>query len=292
MQYKKSFTDYLFDGFNNVFMIFLMAITFYPILYVFLASLSDGAEFVKVSGFLWKPAGFSLLSYQEVFKDKYIITGYRNILFILAVGVPLNVILTAFAAFFMTREGVLFKKPIVMMIIFTMFFSGGLVPSFLLVKGIGLYNSIWAVILPTAVSTFNVIIMRTYFYSIPSSMEESATIDGAGLFTILFRIILPLSLPVVAVMILYYGVGHWNSWFGAMIYLSNKKLWPLQLVLRDLLMKNDPNNLLVNNDPNLQSISETIKHATIIVATVPILVLYPFLQKYFISGVMIGAVKG
>jgi putative aldouronate transport system permease protein len=261
-------------------------------LYVIFASFSDGAAFVKADGFLLKPAGFSFLSYQEVFKNKNIVTGYKNILIILALALPINVILTSFAAFFMTRENILFKKPITLMIIFTMFFGGGLIPSFLLVKGIGLYNSIWAVILPGAVSTFNIIIMRTYFYSIPSSMEESATIDGAGLFTILFRIILPLSKPVVAVMILYYGVGHWNSWFGAMIYLSNPKLWPLQLVLRDLLMKNDPNNLLVNNDPNLQSISETVKYATIVVATLPILALYPFLQKYFVSGIMIGAVKG
>lgn len=292
MQYKESKPEKLFDICNSIFMIFLIAITFYPLLYVIFASFSDGTEFVKVSGFLWRPAGFSFLSYEEVFKNRNIITGYKNILFILAVGLPINVVLTSFAAFFMTRENILFKKPIVLMIIFTMFFGGGLVPSFLLIKGIGLYNSIWAVILPGAVSTFNIIIMRTYFYSIPSSMEESATIDGAGLFTILFRIILPLSKPVVAVMILYYGVGHWNSWFGAMIYLSNPKLWPLQLVLRDLLMKNDPNNLLVNNDPNLQTISETIKYATIVVATLPILALYPFLQKYFVSGIMIGAVKG
>lgn len=292
MRYKKSKLENLFDSCNSILMIFLIIITFYPLLYVIFASLSDGAEFVKADGFLLRPAGFSFLSYQEVFKNKNIITGYKNILIILAIALPINVILTSFAAFFMTRENILFKKPITLMIIFTMFFGGGLIPSFLLVKGIGLYNSIWAVILPGAVSTFNIIIMRTYFYSIPSSMEESATIDGAGLFTILFRIILPLSKPVVAVMILYYGVGHWNSWFGAMIYLSNPKLWPLQLVLRDLLMKNDPNNLLVNNDPNLQTISETVKYATIVVATLPILALYPFLQKYFVSGIMIGAVKG
>lgn len=177
-------------------------------------------------------------------------------------------------------------------IVFTMFFSGGLIPSYLLVTGLGMLDSLWALIIPGAVSAFNLIIMRTAFQGIPVSLEESAKLDGANDFTVLVRIILPLSLTVIAVMILFYGVGHWNSWFGALIYLRDRDLYPLQLVLLEILITNSTDSMLTAAGPaDKMPIGETIKYATIIVATVPILLLYPFLQKYFVKGVMIGAIK-
>ena len=173
-----------------------------------------------------------------------------------------------------------------------MFFSGGLIPFYLIVKGLHINNTLWALILPVAVNTFNLIIMRTQFASIPESMEESAVIDGAGHFTILFRIIVPLSLPTVAVIVLYYAVSHWNAWFNAMIFIQKRELYPLQLILREILIQNDTNTMIQNiNTEEQQMVSETVKYAVIIVATLPILVLYPFLQKYFTKGVMVGAIK-
>lgn len=195
-------------------------------------------------------------------------------------------------AYGLSRQNVMWKNPIMFFIVFTMFFSGGLIPSYLLVTGLGMLDSLWALIIPGAVSAFNLIIMRTAFQGIPVSLEESAKLDGANDFTVLVRIILPLSLPVIAVMILFYGVGHWNSWFGALIYLRDRDLYPLQLVLREILITNSTDSMLTAAGPaDKMPIGETIKYATIIVATVPILLLYPFLQKYFVKGVMIGAIK-
>jgi putative aldouronate transport system permease protein len=184
------------------------------------------------------------------------------------------------------------KNPIMMLIVFTMFFSGGLIPNYLLVSELGMLNTRWALIIPGAISTYNLIIMRTSFQGIPASLEESAKIDGANDFTILFRIILPLSLPIVSVMILFYGVSHWNAWFNALLYLRDRDLYPLQLVLREILITNSTDSMTTGaSDIDKALISETIKYAAIIVATVPVLFLYPFLQKYFVKGVMIGAVK-
>lgn len=186
----------------------------------------------------------------------------------------------------------MWKNAIMFMIVFTMFFEGGLIPLYILVGKLGMMDTRWAVIIPSAVSAFNLIIMRTVFQGVPVSLEESAKIDGASDWTVLFRVIIPLSLPVVAVMVLFYGVSHWNSWFPAMIYLQNRGLLPLQLILREILIANDTTSMTtgVASGDQMQ-IGETIKYATIIIATVPILFLYPFLQKYFVKGVMIGAVK-
>lgn len=187
----------------------------------------------------------------------------------------------------------MWKNPIMFLIVFTMFFNGGLIPTYLLVNNLGLLDSRWALIIPSAMSAYNLIIMRTSFQGIPVSLEESAKLDGANDFTVLFRIVLPLSMPVVAVMILFYGVGHWNSWFNALIYLRTRDLYPLQLILREILITNSTDSMMTGvGGADKMPIGETIKYATIIVATIPILLLYPFLQKYFVKGVMIGAIKG
>jgi len=292
MVIHRSFGDKIFDSFNYVFLTLLMVITLYPFLYVVFASFSSAEMLATTRGILYKPLGFSLEAYKSVFDNPMILIGYKNTAFYVIVGTFYNIIMTSLGAFVLSRKNFYWKKYIMAMVIFTMFFGGGLIPSFLLVKGLGMYNTVWALIIPGAISTFNLIIMKTAFEAIPLSLEESAKIDGANDILILFKIILPLSMPTIAVMVLYYGVGHWNAWFGALIYLRNKELYPLQLVLREILISNSMNDMLQNSDTDKMFLGETIKHATIIVATLPILMIYPFLQKYFVKGVMIGALKG
>ncbi|GIP33662.1 carbohydrate ABC transporter permease [Paenibacillus sp. J2TS4] len=289
---KPTIAERIFDFFNSLFMIMLCLATLYPFLYVLIASLSDPAWAVQQRGLIWFPHGFNLEAYKLVFDNPMIKTGYMNTLFIVVVGTAINVFMTALGAYGLSRQNVMWKNPIMFFIVFTMFFSGGLIPTYLLVTNLGMLDTLWALIIPGAVSAFNLIIMRTSFQGIPISLEESAKLDGANDFTVLFRIVLPLSMPVVAVMILFYGVGHWNSWFSAMIYLRDRELFPLQLVLREILITNSTDSMMTNvGAVDKMPIGETIKYATIIVATIPILLLYPFLQKYFVKGVMIGAIK-
>jgi len=289
---KKTWQRSVFEIFNTLVLISVVIVMVYPMLYIVFASFSDSARLMAHSGFLIKPLGFTTLAYEKAFEHPLIITSYINTLYIVVVGVIINVLLTALGAYFLSRRDVLFKQFVTVAIIFTMYFSGGLIPTYFNVRDLGLYNSTWALILPVAINTFNLIIMRTGFEAVPHSLEESATLDGAGHFTILFRIILPLVLPTVAVMILYYGVQHWNSWFNASIYLNESSKYPLQLVLRGILISNDTQQMTTGVDAgSTLAISETIKYAIIVISTVPILCIYPFLQKYFIKGAMVGAVK-
>ena len=295
MRIKESTGRKVFNLINVFVMCILIVITLYPLLYVIFASLSKSSELMKNSGILLKPAGLSTAAYKAVFKNPNIIRGYRNTLIILVLGTFINIVMTSLAAYFFSRKDVMFQKPLMMYVMFTMFFSGGMIPNYLIVKNLGLLNTIWALVLPTAISTYNMIIMRTGFAAIPESLIESAKIDGANHLTILMRIVFPLAKPTIAVIVLYYAVAHWNSWFSAMIYLQkNRNLQPLQLVLRSILMDNDTNSMqnAAGNTGDQEQIAETIKYAVIVVATLPILAIYPFLQKYFVKGIMIGAVKG
>ncbi|ASA19837.1 carbohydrate ABC transporter permease [Paenibacillus donghaensis] len=293
MHAENGLRNKVFDIIINTVLIMLVIVTLYPLLYVLFASFSDSSQLVANKGFLYKPLGFSLEAYKNVFSNPGIIKGYGNTLFILIVGVTLNMFLTAIAAYVLSRRNVMWNSLFTLLIVFTMFFHGGLIPLYLVVKGVGLIDSLWATIVPFAVSTFNLIIMRTAFSAIPESLEESAKIDGANHLTILFRIILPLSKPVIAVMVLYYAVEKWNAWFYASIFLKDRDLFPLQLVLREILIANSTDSMSAGaSSADQYMIGETIKYATIIVATVPILCVYPFVQKYFEKGVMIGAVKG
>jgi putative aldouronate transport system permease protein len=290
LKIRETICSRAFDAVNNIFMFLVMAVTVYPVLYVVLASMSDTGRLLRHEGLMFWPLGFSLSAFTEVFRNKMITNGYLNTFIILAIGVPLNILMTAFGAYFLSRRDIMLKKAVMLFIAFTMFFSGGMVPFYLTVKGIGLYDSLLSLILPVAVSTFNLIIMRTSFMAVPPSMDESAMIDGAGDFTVLFRIIMPLSMPVIAVMVLYYTVGHWNSWFNAMLFIQNRGLYPLQLALREILIQNDVNSMAASQS-DTPGIAESLKYAVIVTATLPILAIYPFLQKYFVKGVMIGAVK-
>ena len=294
MYIKFTWSEKAFQIFNYVFMVGFALITLYPLMYVFFASVSRPELLVGHSGLLFRPLGFTFGGYELVFQNPMLLRAYWNTIVYMTVGTIINLIMTTIGAFVLSRKDFKLKVPIMMMIVFTMFFSGGLIPTYLLVMGLGLGNTMWALILPSAISSFNLIIMRTYFLNIPSTFEEAARIDGANDLLILVRIILPLSMPIIAVMILFYGVGHWNAWFSAMIYLRTRELFPLQLILREILILADTRNMLIAVDAGVdqEPIAEIIRYATIIVATVPILLVYPFLQKYFVKGIMIGGVKG
>lgn len=290
---KQTLGARVFTFFNTLFMLFMIFICLYPMLYVVLASLSDSNLLLAHTGMLLKPLGFNLESYSAVLKNQLIFTGYRNTLFILVVGVSLSVLMTSLGAYFLSRRNVMLKGFVMGMVTVTMFFSGGMIPMFLNVRNLGLLNSVWSLIIPSAINTFNLIILRTSFMAIPASLEEAAEIDGAGHIRILFQVVLPLSKSIIAVMILYYGVAYWNGWFNAAIYLNDKRLYPLQLVLREILLANDTSAMTQGMGfSDGISIAETVKYAVIVVSTLPILCIYPFLQKYFDKGVMVGALKG
>lgn len=292
MAIKQSKSRYLFVVCNSILLVLTVIIMLYPLLYVVFASLSEPAKLLAVKGPLLRPQGFNLDAYMTVFKNNMIWRGYFNTIIIVFFGVCVNMILTIIAAYFYSRKNVMHKKFFTMMMVFTMFFSGGIIPSYLIITGMGLDDTLLALILPGAINATNVIIMRTAFYGIPPSLEESAKIDGAGHMRILFSVIVPLALPTIAVVSLYYIVGHWNSWFNASIYIRDKRLYPLQLVLREILISNDTSRMDMDASiADKAMIGETIKYAVIMVATVPVLMVYPFLQKYFVKGVMVGAVK-
>ncbi len=293
MKIKKSAGEMVFDSFNVVFLIFLMVLAIYPFLYVTFASFSDPASMAAHRGILLKPVGLSFASYKAVFDNPNIMQGYKNTIFYLTVGTSINIFLTSLGAYGLSRKNVLLKDYIMMGIAFTMLFNGGLIPTYLLVKDLHMIDTRWALVIPNAISAWNLIIMRTSFQAIPDSLEESARIDGANDFVILFKIILPLSTAVIAVMVLFYGVAHWNAWFNAAIYLRSRERYPLQLILREILIQNSTDSMMTGaRADDRVPIGETIKYATIIVSTVPILAIYPLLQKYFMKGVMVGAIKG
>lgn len=290
---RVSLGEHIFRVCNTLFLSTLMIATMYPILYVAFASFSEPALMMAHKGILWKPLGFSFETYAAVFSNPMILLGYRNTLFIVIIGVALNLLLTSFAAYALSRKTLQYRKPLTLFIVFTMFFSGGLIPFYLLVRGLGITDTLWALILPTAISAFNLIIMRTSFEAVPDALEESAKIDGANDFGILFRIFLPLCKPVLAVVGLYYGVSHWNSWFNAMIFLRDRSLYPLQLILREILIIGEANSMAEGaSQDEIIILGETLKYATIMVATLPVFLVYPFLQKYFVKGALIGAIKG
>lgn len=290
---KKSTGEKIFDTANVIVLAVLCVVSLYPILYVAFASFSNGFDLIRHEGLLLYPLNPTFEPYKMVFKNPMILRGYGNTLFILTVGVSLSLLLTSIGAYFLSRKDVYFKKVIMMLIVFTMFFEGGLVPFYLTVRDLNLIDSLWAVIIPFSINTYNLIIMRTSFMAIPDSLEESAKLDGAGHFTILFQIILPLSKAVIAVMILYYGVAIWNGWFWASTFIRERTKYPLQVILREILIINDMESMTQGADAADQmAIGESIKYATIMVATLPILCVYPFLQKYFVKGVMVGALKG
>src|SRR3982075_838314 len=278
---------------NIVLLLGLVVITAYPLLYVVFASLSEPSQLVANRGALLRPLGLTLEAYRLVLQNPMIAIGYRNTLFYVIAGTALNVGLTCLGAYALSRRNVMFKTPIMILIIFTLFFNGGLIPTFLLVgQTLQMQDSVWALIVPTAINTWNLIILKTAFESVPVSLVEAARIDGANDFTILFRVILPLSLPALAVVVLFYAVAHWNAYFYALVLIHSRDLYPLQLVLREILITSNVESMTTGVSSGDQfQVGQTIKYATIVVATLPIVAIYPFLQKYFVKGALIGAIK-
>lgn len=290
---KRSLGERVFNVFNIILLTVLSIITLYPFLYVVFASISNPMEFLKHTGILIKPAGFSLIAYQRVFEKHEIWMGYGNTLFYTVGGTLINMFLTITLGYGLSKKELKLVKPIMLLILFTMYFSGGMIPTYIVVKNLQLLDTRWAIILPTAINTFNLIIMRTAFENVPQSIEEAALIDGASHMRLLWKIIIPLTMPTIAVLILYYASSHWNSWFSAAIYLRDSAKYPLQLYLRDILIIDSQQDMVLASDSGEKlALGSIIKYATIIVATVPMLLVYPYLQRYFTKGVMVGAVKG
>lgn len=294
MIYKKSLGEQIFDICNHLVLILLVIVTLYPCYYVVVASLSDPTRIYEGSGLLLYPKGFSFEVYKSVLEYQPLWTGYLNTIIYVAAGGFLSVVTTIMAAFSLTRRKLPFKNFITMAIVFTMYFSGGLIPTYLVVKGLKLLDTRWVMILPTLVGTYNLIITMSYFRGLPYELEEAAKIDGANDYRILLQVMLPLAKPIVAVVSLYYMVAIWNNYFNAMIYLTDRDLYPLQLVLREILIQGDTASVggAASQAGDVQSYAENLKFAVIVVSTIPILCVYPFIQRYFVKGVTIGAVKG
>ena len=297
MHVKNSYSDKIFDGVNVAVMIFLLIIFVWPLWFVVIASVSNPNE-VWNGNVILLPKGFTLMAYEELMKYKMIWTGYRNTIFYTVVGTLVNLVVTICAAYPLSRKDFMPRNFFMFLFMLTMYFSGGLIPTYLVVNKVGLVNSPWAMIIPGACSIYNVIITRTYFInSIPSTLQDAAELDGANSFQYLMRVVLPLSKPIMAVIGLYYAVGHWNDFYTALIYLYKEELMPLQSFLRDMLMST---KLTLNNLSGLDTatvelkthLAQTLKYSVIIVSTVPVLCIYPFIQKYFVKGVMVGSVKG
>ena len=284
-----------FNIFNIIFMVLLMFVTLSPFYYVIVASFTSTRVLEVNTGLLWYPIEFTTKAYEVAASHPLLLSGFKNILIIMAISIPLSLLMTILCAYFLASKGMLFKKPIAYMMLLTMFFGGGLIPSYLNIMDLGLYDTLWALILPSALSLYNAIITKTALEGIPESLTESAYIDGANDLVILWKILVPLIMPTLAVMTLYYGVGQWNNWFTATIYLRDNTKLPIQAILRSILIANEKTlntGMEVAGGDMENSYAETIKYSVIIISTVPILCVYPFLQKYFVKGVMIGAVKG
>ena len=290
---RESAGSKVFNVINAFFLVVLCVLTLYPMWYCLVASFTASSYLSSHQGFMILPHMFTGNAYRLAFTHPLLLSGYKNILIVLALSLPINIILTLFTGYFLASRHVLLKPVIQFLIMFTMFFNGGMIPIYLNIRDLGLYNTLWTLILPGAISVYNCIICRTAIQAVPESLTESAYLDGANDLIIVFRIILPLIMPTIAVLLLYYGVGHWNAWFPATIYLQDNKKLPIQNIMRSILIANS--NLLNSSGSETDRVddfAETIKYSTIILTTVPVLCIYPFLQKYFVKGVMVGAVKG
>lgn len=292
---KESAGDRLFDIINYILLAIVLTVVLYPLIFVAVASISNPAAVVK--GEVWLlPKEINFTGYEKVFANKEILNGYMNTILYTVAGTIVNVGMTILAAYPLSRKDFRGRNIFTALFVFTMFFSGGLIPTYLIVKDLGMTNTMWALIIPNAVAVWNIIIMRTFFQqSIPFEIQESAQMDGCGNFKILLKIILPLSMPILAVMTLFYSVAHWNSFFSALIYLTERDKYPLQLFLREILIQSNMQDMIQTSEESLAKTimeAESIKYALVIVANLPILMLYPFLQRYFVKGMIIGAIKG
>ncbi len=292
MQINYGKSDRLFQLIIVLFMSMIMSICIYPLLYVLSMSISDSVK-IAVNPVVLFPRGISFAAMEKLFEKSTIWGYYYNTIWYTVVGTVINIVLTIMLAYPLSRKDFGGRKFITILITFTMLFSGGLIPTYMLVSRIGLYNTRWALVLPTAVSVFNTILARTFFMGIPNSLAESAKLDGANDIVILTKIILPVSKAIISTLCIYYAVAHWNSYLSALLYLSDMKLHPLQMFLVKVLINNDP-MLIGGYEESIDRlfVAEQLKYAAIVISVLPILCVYPFFQKYFTKGVMLGSLKG
>lgn len=292
---KNSTEDRIFYAAVNIIIAVILVIVLWPLIFIVSSSFSSKEAVLAGRVLLW-PVDFSLEGYKAVFKTGEVITGYRNTILYTFFGTILNVFLTLAAAYPLSRRDMPYRRGFMFIFTFTMIFSGGMIPTYIIVSELHLLNSPLAMILPTALSVYNLIITRTFIEnSIPGELLEAAVIDGCDDFGYFFKILLPLSAPVIAVITLYYAVAHWNSYFSAFLYITDSKLYPLQLVLRNILIANQIDSAMTTDFDSMtskQGLADLLKYSLIVVSSLPVLMMYPFVQKHFVNGVMIGAVKG
>ena len=292
---RDSVRDRVFNSTNNILLVVVFVVVLYPLVYIVSCSFSSTLAIYSGRVWIW-PVGFQLVAYQKIFEYPPVLIGYRNTVFYTVVGTAINVFVTILAAYPLSRKDLAGRNVFMFVYTFTLIFSGGLIPTYLLVRSLGMLNTRWALLIPNAMHVFNVIITRTFFQqNIPQEMLDAAKIDGASDIQFIFRMVLPLSGAILAVITLFYAVGHWNAFFDAFIYLSTRRLYPLQIFLRDILVMNEVDASLFVDPKQMQAMQdlrELLKYALIIVSSVPILLLYPFVQRYFVRGVMLGSIKG
>lgn len=298
---KRTFSDKVLDWINLILVLMIMIILIYPLYFVLIASISDTTKIFEFPLLLW-PIGFNVGSYVKVFENKDIWMGFRNSILYAGLGTMVNLVMTTLVAYPLSRRYFYGKKFFTLLFVFTMFFSGGLIPTYLTNKMLGIIDTVWVMILPGAISVYLAIIMRTFFQiTIPQELEESAIVDGCNDFQLLYKIVLPLSASIIAVMALFYGVGHWNSYFNALIYLTSRAHAPLQLILREILVQGRIGNMAGTNVieemksddyAKRMAVIEGIKYSTVVISSLPVLIIYPMLQKFFEKGILIGSIKG
>ena len=286
MSIRSTRSDRIFGAVDTILLAAVLLIIAYPLYFVIIASFSD-PSLVSAGKVTWRPEGFTLAGYKRILSFSQIWLGYRNTIFYVILGTVISLVLTVTLAYPLSRKDFKLRTPLMMMVTFTMFFSGGMIPTYLCISKMHMLNTVWAVVLPGA-------IVRTFFQSIPRELTEAAAIDGCTNFKAFINIVLPLSKAVTAVIALYVASGLWNTYFGPMIYLTDRKLYPLQLFLRQILLQNDMQGADISaaSVQEEQYIAQLIRYGVIIVSTVPMMLLYPFIQKYFVKGVMIGSIKG
>lgn len=292
MHYKPSFGSRLFDISNICILVFFSLVMLFPFIYVLATSLAPMEQVLRGGLILW-PDKVTWDAYDTIFSNTHFVRSLWMSIVITVTGTFVNLVLTSLMAYPLAKKRLGGRNTILFLVVVTMLFSGGLIPTYLVVKNMHLLNTVWSVILPGAISAFNLIIMKNFFNSIPEELEEAARIDGCRNFGVLFRIVLPLSMPALATFTLFYAVGHWNSFFSAVMYINKSDLWPIQVLLRQMIIEGSVEQFQnASLEASSQVLPQTIKMAATIVATVPILLVYPFLQKHFAKGVLLGSVKG
>ena len=292
---RRSRSDVIFDTIVLIIMIIVMLMCVYPLYFVLIASFSD-PNYVLTGQVILFPKGITLSGYEKILGEEDIWIGYKNTIIYTVLGTTINVILTTTAGYALSRKDLPGRRWILIFIVFTMFFNGGMIPTYMVVKDLHLIDTVWAMVLPTAVQVWNLMIARSFFETtIPSELLDAAMIDGCRTLRFFTQIVLPVSKAIIAVLVLFYAISHWNTFFNALIYLESEERFPLQIILRNILIQNQPNQSMMDDVATLverQKAAELIKYGVIVVASVPVLVLYPFVQKYFVTGIMVGPIKG